>query len=525
MRISKLAAFAALVLAVVACGNGSTGTTTTNGTKHGGTLTVAIGIDPDTLDPAAQTTTTASQIVDMMVERLYTMDANGATQPQLASDVPKVSSDGLTYTVPLRTGVKFTDGTPFNAAAAKQGLDRLLNPGTFKTQPGVLSVIDNLTATDDKTLTIKLKSAFAPFVAALTQTNAAILSPASLTQQGNTAAQVKVPVGTGPYVMKERVNGDHITLTANKDYWGSQKPNYDTQNIKIVPDDPSREALIRSGGADVIISPPLSDLPALSQDSNLKVLKAKSDRTLQIIFNTVSTSQPLLQKPEVRQALNYAVNKDEIIKNVMFGNAVALDAPMSKTLFGYCSVGSYNFDPAKAKSMLQAAGASGMTIKLGSPTGRYPQDIKVATALASYLHDVGINVQGPQTSDWPTYLGKVNVPPAQAAFDAHFLGWAPAYLDASQQFEQFRPDRIPPKGLETSYYSNQKVTDLVNQAAGEVDQQKRKDQYCQASKQVWQDAPWIFLYNQSFPIVYTAKVTGVSAFPNEKFDTRFASPA
>ena len=524
MAIRKFAFLVVLGLMATACGNGS-GNPTSSGPKHGGTLTVAIGIDPDTLDPAAQTTTTASQVVDMMVERLYTLDSNGATQPQLASAMPTTSSDGLTYTIPLRTGVKFSDGTPFNAAAAKAGLDRLLNPATFKTQPGVLSVIDTVTATDDKTLTVKLKSPFAPFVAALTQTNAAILSPASLTVNGNTPAQVKVPVGTGPYVMKDRVNADHIAMTANKDYWGSQKPNYDTQVIKVAPDDPSREALIRSGGADVIVSPPLSDLPSLSSDSSLKVLKAKSDRTLQIIINTVDTNQPLLQKPEVRQALNYAVNKDEIVKNVMFGNATTLDAPMSKTLFGYCSVGTYAFDPSKAKQMLQAAGASGMTVKLGSPTGRYPQDIKVAQAVASYLHDVGVTVQGPETSDWPTYLGHVNVPPAQAAFDMHFLGWAPAYLDASQQFEQFRPDRIPPKGLETSYYANPTVTDLVTKAAAEVDQQKRKDEYCQASKQVWNDAPWIFLYNQSFPIVYSAKVTSVGAFPNEKFDARFASPA
>src|SRR5216110_1531933 len=114
MAIRKFAFLVVLGLMATACGNGS-GNPTSTGTKHGGTLTVAIGIDPDTLDPAAQTTTTASQIVDMMVERLYTMDANGATQPQLASDVPKVSADGLTYTVPLRTGVKFSDGGAFNA--------------------------------------------------------------------------------------------------------------------------------------------------------------------------------------------------------------------------------------------------------------------------------------------------------------------------------------------------------------------------------------------------------------------------
>src|SRR5438105_5140536 len=153
MPIRKLAFLLALGMAVAACGNGSS-STTTSGTKHGANLNVAIGIDPDTLDPAAQTTTTASQVVDMMVERLYTLDGNGASQPQLASDFPKTSSDGLTYTIPIRTGVKFSDGTAFNAAAAKQGLDRLLNAQTFKTQPGVLSVIDSITATDDKTLTI-----------------------------------------------------------------------------------------------------------------------------------------------------------------------------------------------------------------------------------------------------------------------------------------------------------------------------------------------------------------------------------
>jgi peptide/nickel transport system substrate-binding protein len=107
----------------------------------------------------------------------------------------------------------------------------------------------------------------------------------------------------------------------------------------------------------------------------------------------------------------------------------------------------------------------------------------------------------------------------------HLLGWAPAYLDASQQMEQFRPDRIPPKGLETSYYGNQQVTDLIIKAGASTDQNQRKADYCTASKQIWKDAPWIFLYNQSFPIVHTAKVTGVGSFPNEKFDTRFASPA
>jgi peptide/nickel transport system substrate-binding protein len=525
MTRRALAAFVGGGILLLACGGGTT-TTTTTGPKHGDKLNIAIGIDPDTLDPAAQTTTTASQIVDMMAERLYTMDSNGQTQPQLAKDSPQVSPDGLTYTVPLRTGIKFSDGTEFNAQAVKTSIDRLLDSKTIKTQPGVLNVIKSTTVKDASTVVFQLSSAFAPFVAALTQTNAAILSPPSLTVAPNKPEQVVQPVGTGTYVFKERQAGDHITLTVNKNYWGSQKPNYDTQIIKIVPDDPSREALIRSGGADVIISPPLNDLPALKNDSSLKVLAAKSDRTIQLVINTVDAKVTALQKPEVRQALNYAVDKDAIIKNLMFDQAVGLKGPMSQTLFGYCDVGApYTYDVKKAKDMLAAAGASNLAVTIGAPTGRYPQDIKVAQAVAGFLRDAGVNVTGPQTSDWPTYLAQVNVPPASAKFDMHLLGWAPAYLDASQQFEQFRTDRIPPKGLATSYYGNPPLADLINKAAAETDSTKRKTLYCDASKQVWKDAPWIFLYNQSFPIIYRAKVTGVGSFPNEKFDTRFASPA
>src|SRR5205085_5919424 len=199
-----------------------------------------------------------------------------------------------------------------------------------------------------------------PFVAAMTQTQAAIISPKSVNVEGNSAANVQVPVGTGPYKWKERVKGDHITLVRNNDYWG-QKPGYAVQELKVVPDAASREALVKAGQEDVIALPPASDLNALKQDSNLKVLLGTSDRTIQIIINTIDPKVTLLQNQTVRQALNYAVDKNAIIQKILFGAAVPLDAPMSKVLFGYCRVGAYDYDPNKAKQMLAQAGATGMT--------------------------------------------------------------------------------------------------------------------------------------------------------------------
>ena len=524
-RVTTLLALSGLALA--ACGTGGGGQQTSSGPKHGDMLRVAIGIDPDTLDPAAQTTTTAGQIVDMMAETLVTIDEKGGLKPLLATKWEQ-STDGLSWTFTLRTGVKFADATPFNAQAVKFSIDRLLSPTTFKAQPGVLggkNGIQRVDVVDDTHVKFTLGSKLAPFVSAMTQTQTAIISPASVGVAPNKPEVITQPVGTGPYKFKERVAGDHITLEANKDYWGT-KANYDTQTYKVVPEGASREALVKSGGADVIALPPANDIPALQADSNLKVIMGPSDRTIQIVINTTDQMQPLMQKPEVRQALNYAVDKNAIIKNVMFGAATPLSGPMATSLFGYCQTGTYSYDQAKAKSMLQSAGAAGMTVKLASPTGRYVQDIQVANAVAGYLRDAGLKVEGPATTDWPTYLATyANVPPAQSKIDLHLLGWAPPYLDAQQQFEQFYSPRIPPAGLETSYYKNPQVDTLIEQGNTGTDQSQRQKSYCDAAKMVWNDAPWIFLYNQKYPFVTSAKVTGVTGLPNEKFVTSWASPA
>jgi ABC-type transport system substrate-binding protein len=137
---------------------------------------------------------------------------------------------------------------------------------------------------------------------------------------------------------------------------------------------------------------------------------------------------------------------------------------------------------------------------------------------------VGVNVQGPRTTDWPSYQATIQVPPARASVDMHMLGWAPAYLDASVAMTVFDPSSIPPKGLATAYYDNPTVTGLLAKAQTETNREARAQEYCQAQKQIWNDAPWIFLWVQRFPIIYSANVTGVSSKPNESFSTVYAQP-
>src|SRR4029453_10854360 len=134
------------------------------------------------------------------------------------------------------------------------------------------------------------------------------------------------------------------------------------------------------GQVDLIVLPPIADVPALQRNPAVKVLLAPSDRTM---FVSLNTSKPLLNDVRVRQALNYAVDKKAIIQNVLFGAADEMDAPMASSLFGYCKVGSYEHNPAKAKQLLTEAGVKpGTKVSFHHPTGRYVQDREVAQAVA-----------------------------------------------------------------------------------------------------------------------------------------------
>jgi ABC-type transport system substrate-binding protein len=521
-RLRSLAALAALTVLVGACSVNDPEAPSSGSGASGGAdsaFSVAVGIDPDTFDPAGQTTTTVQNMVDYMVETLTTVDEEGEVSGKLAESF-ETSEDGLTVTLKLREGVTFHDGTPFNADAVVFNLKRITSPDVKVPLGSPYKVISNVAAVDANTVAVTLTRPSPGFLSALSVTTAGMISPASVTAEGNTNVNYQKPVGTGPYTFGEYTAGENFSVTKYADYWGKE-PYYGTVNFRIVPEAATRESLLLSGQVDMIILPPVSDLESLQDNKDVKTILAPSDRT---IFISLDFQDPLLSNKEVRQALNYAVDKDAIVKNVMFGAAEVLDAPMAPSLAGYCKTGSYDYDPDKAKKMLADAGAAGATLDLLTPSGRYVQDAQAAEAIAGYLRDVGLTVNV-STSDFPSFLARVNAPHSDQTVDMHLLGWAPAYLDADFQMQQFRQADHPPAGLATSFYTNPQVEQILGQADVELDQGKREQLYCDASKIIWDDAPWIFLWTQSFPIVHSAEVTGIGSTPTEKFDAIYAHPA
>jgi peptide/nickel transport system substrate-binding protein len=200
-RIRSVAALAALGLIISACSVSDPEAPSSGGGGESGdaTFSVAVGIDPDTFDPAGQTTTTVQNMVDYMVETLTTVDENGKVGGKLA-DTFETSEDGMTVTLGLHKGVKFHDGTPFNAEAVKFNLERITSPDVKVPLGSPYKVISSVTPVDDTTVKIGLTRPSPGFLSALSVTTAGMISPASVNANGNTNVNYQHPVGTGPYV-------------------------------------------------------------------------------------------------------------------------------------------------------------------------------------------------------------------------------------------------------------------------------------------------------------------------------------
>ncbi len=486
---------------------------------------IAVDVDPDTLDPAGQTSTTVESIVDTMVETLVSLRSDGKLGPGLAEEWQQ-SADGTTYTFTLRRNVTFHDGSSLDAEAVRLSLERVLSPSLKVPRRGAFdrSLVESITPLDARRVRIRLTAPFGPFVAKLASSEMGIVSPNHA--RGFPDVFNDEPVGTGPYRFKERRKGESVTLERFDGYWG-RKPYYGTMLFRVVPEAATRESLFLAEQVEMFVQPPASDIPDLQRSSAVNVTLAPSTRTVFVAMDLAFPGGTPLAIRKVRQALNYAVDKEGIIRSVLFGAATPMDAPMAPSLFGYTRVGPYPYDPNRARQLLLEAGTPGLLLRFAYPTGRTMQEgqvAQVAQAIAGNLREVGVLTEL-VASDWATFLASVNVPEEKGSTHMHLFTWAPGLLDAYQQMLLFTKTQWPPRGLATSHYTNPRVEELLERALRAPEQQARQELYAQAQRIVWDDAPWIFLWVQSFPIVYSAKVKNVATQPVEKFVATYAEPA
>jgi len=503
-RILKSLVFVAVLLAL-----SSTGSTVQAQIPE---LVIGIGTDADTLNPQEQTTSLMINMCELLYDTLFYQSPEDKLEPRLATKVD-ASKDGLTYTVHLRKDVKFSDGTPFDAKVMKLTVDRALDPKMSVPQRSQINMIKESKIVDDYTIELILSYPFAPFMPTLSMFILSPISPAAIQKYGQDVRQN--PVGAGPYVLKEWVKGDRIVLDRNPTYYG-KKPTVERLTFKIVPETATREAMLRSSQIDICYKPSPSNLAALKADANIAVDMPLDSRT---IFMGLNYQKGVTKNKLVRQAFNYAVDKDAIVKKILFDTAVKMEGPCSPIMFGYHKMDKqWNYNPDKAKQLLKEANFDfNQTVAMRTPQGRYLFDKQVSEYVQACLQEIGVKVEL-RTYDWPTYVAGLLKPIDQSELEVFLLGWGPMVLDADLAlYGMFHSVNNPPRGLGAAFYSSPEFDKAIEATRLEQDPKKRLELFKKAEEIVWDDCPWIWLHTEKFLIAYKSNLKGMVVTSKETF--------
>ena len=476
-----------------------------------GTLIIAQGTDPASLDAAKATDSPSATVYSHIYETLLELKADGEIVPSLATNYT-VSPDGLTYTFDIRQGVTFHDGTPLTANEVKASIEQFLAPETAAPFRFLLDRIAAVNVLDTYKVEFQMTSVFAPLANHLTHSSTAIVK-AGIDLDAT-------PIGTGPFEFVSWNRGERVDLKRYEGYWGT-KPGIEGLRFLAVPESTTRMALVETGEAHVAVRVPPQDVARLNANPNVTVENVSSVRTIYIYFN--HTMAPFTDV-RVRQAINYAVDKEEIVEFVLGGAARVSDAPISPGVFGYTPVGNYNYDPEKAKQLLAEAGfPNGFSTTLYSPNGRYLQDIQVSEAIQSQLALVGIDAQI-ETLEWNAYLAKTNVPAADNEVPFAMLGWGTVTGDADYgHFALFHSTQHVPAGSNRSFYANPTVDALLDEARTNSNPLLRQSLYEEVMTLLWNDAAWLFLHSESQLVAVRDNVDGLVIHPTERYLAHDAS--
>lgn len=476
------------------------------------TLVVAGGTNAVSMDVHKVSDSPSFTVLEHMNETLFSMSADGQLKPLLAESFTQDASDPKKYTIKLRSGVKFSDGTPFNAAAVKANFERILKPETKAAMKHLIELVEKIDTPDDLTVVLTTKQPFAPLYTHLSHSGTAIIAPSALAKGDEWLATNTI--GTGPYKLKNFAKDQSTTLEINDAYWGT-KPKIAEVTYKAVKEDGPRLIEVESGTADVALRVPPTDAPRLKANANLEVTTVPGLRMMYVMFNTQKAP---FNNPKVRQAVNWGVDNDAIVNNLLAGAGRVADAPVAPPVFGYAAQTPYKRDVNKAKQLLAEAGVKpGTKVTLHHPTGRYVQDAKIAEAIAVQLKEIGLEVEL-KTLEWAQYLDFTGKKMAESEMQMAMLAWSTPTMDADYGlYSLFHSSQWPDNGgFNRAYYKNDRVDTLLAEARTISDLAKRKSTYAEATKLIWEDAPWIFLHSE---VQITAIRKGVSNFvvhPSER---------
>lgn len=471
--------------------------------------------DATSVDAAQPTDINTEQVLTQMYDTLVKWSTTGKLAPDLATSW-SVSDGGKSYVFTLRPGVRFSNGDPFDANAVVFTFERMLNPsnpgykyGPFPFGKFFYGDVSSVKALSAHKVEIKLSSPNAGFLDGLTVITSGIVDPKAALREGKSFALHGA--GTGPFMVSNWKRGVQLVLVDNPHYWG---PKPKLRQITWVPIiQPSQRATeLKSGSVNMVLNPAPVTLSSLTSAGDHVTMSAGPH----VWWIGLNVEQAPFNNRLVRQALNYAIDRNAIIKGILYGTGVAADQPLAPGQLGYNPhVNPYPYNPKKAKALLAQAGyPHGFTATMLVPTsGSGMQDpTGMGTAIQGYLAAVGVKMKISEM-EWGTFLSKVNAGAKAGHMSTWELSWMDSAVDPWLVLNPLLSKASWPPGFNSGYYYDPKVDQLLNQGLAEQNVAQRSQTYQKAEALINQDAPWIFVDHAKNVVAYDSTVHGFSLNP------------
>ncbi|WP_318367218.1 glutathione ABC transporter substrate-binding protein GsiB [Enterobacter sp.] len=475
-------------------------------------VVVAVASNFTTLDPYDANDTLSQAVAKSFYQGLFGLDKDMKLKNVLAESYT-VSDDGLVYTLKLRTGVKFQDGTDFNADAVKANLDRASNKENGLKRYNLYKNIDKTEAVDPTTVKITLKQPFSAFINILAHPATAMISPKALEKYGKEIGFH--PVGTGPYELDTWNQTDFVKVKKYAGYWQKGLPKLDTITWRPVVDNNTRAAMLQTGEAQFAFPIPYEQAAVLEKNNALELVASPSIMQRYISMNV--TQKPF-DNPKVREAINYAINRQALVKVAFAGYATPATGVVPPALANAQQYQPWPYDPAKARELLKEAGfPNGFSTTLWS-SHNHSTAQKVLQFTQQQLAQVGIKAQVTAMDAGQRAAEVEGKGQKESGVRMFYTGWSASTGEADWALSPlFASQNWPPTLFNTAFYSNPQVDKDLSEALKTTDADQKAKLYKSAQDTIWKEAPWVPLVVEKLVSAHNKKLTGFYIMPDTGF--------
>jgi peptide/nickel transport system substrate-binding protein len=455
----------------------------------GGSLIIAVGSDATQLDPHMGTDIPSANVYhNKIFETLVIQDENMEFQPGLATEWER--TDDLTWEFTLREDVEFHDGELFNAEAVKANLERVTDEDFASPRADLFNMINDIEIIDDYQIKFTTEYPFSPLLANFAHYSGGMISPKAIEEDSSGEVLLNEnPAGTGPFIFSSWEPGDEIVLERNDTYW-NEPANVDAVTFKVIPEGQTRISMVETGNAHIAEPINTNDIIQVDESENMHLYRSEGLGVDYIGFNT--QKEPFDDKL-VRQAISHALDTETIIDHVYNGVGVYADGPIGPAVIGHDpDMAGLEYDVEKAKELLTEAGyPDGFETTIWTNDDQARMD---AVEVVQYqLNEIGIDASI-EVIEWGAYLEGTST----GEHDMFILGWSNMTGDGDyNQYFLFHSDSVGTPG-NRSFYVNEEVDALIDEARRESDPYERVELYHQVQEIEKEDAPMAYLRHTEY---------------------------